>query len=67
MRTLTNSQKKYLELVVIDRLKRERIPYWNIDLLTDKEWKHLKILNDTEILHQEADRYLMDMWFSECW
>lgn len=52
MRNLTVKQKKYLDKLPIERT--------TVDDLTVDEWETIEKMHDTEILHQNVNRYLLD-------
>lgn len=68
MRELTKSQKKLLDNWFKEKepTEKEKMffgkqnPITNADALTTEQWDSLTKINDTEILYQEVNRYLMD-------
>ena len=56
MRKLTIKQKKILYQQVIQGI-------WNWDELPLKVIEEIEAINDTEILYQEANRYLNDVYW----
>jgi hypothetical protein len=62
MRKLTVKQKTYLDKL-INRYKANYVPLYTVDDLQPDEWEELEKMNDTEILWQEANRYISDNHF----
>ena len=58
MRQLTKQQKKYL-----DEVFNSNTTIYDVDQLSPEQWQTLEDMNDTEILWQEANRYLSDKYF----
>lgn len=58
MRQLTKRQKSYLDKWFVEYQPTDT------DSLEVAHWQLLKQLNNTEILHQEVDRYLWDLKYS---
>ena len=56
MRQLTMKQKKYIVKLPIERT--------TVDDLTLQEWADLEKMNDTEVLYQAVNSYLMDRTFN---
>jgi hypothetical protein len=66
MRGLTVKQKKLLKRWYIESGYREifegRFHYkFTVEDLTDAQWDILMKINDTEVLHQNIDRFLNDL------
>ena len=59
MRQLTSRQKTRLDTWIIQYRALSRALYTHEDL-DDRDWSELVKINDTEILHQEVDRYISD-------
>ena len=59
MRALTKRQKDFLDKWLEEHKEEMR---GNIvdDVMSMKDWKTLKKMNDTEILYQNVERYLWD-------
>ena len=58
MRQLTVSQKKLL-----DKTLKENSNIQSVDDLPNEVWEQLEEMNDTEILWQEANRYINDKFW----
>mgnify|MGYP005991065789 FL=1 len=56
MRKLTKKQK-----IILDQFKHIN----GIDKLPYDVWDEIQEINDTEILYQNVDRYLLDNYFRE--
>jgi hypothetical protein len=61
MRQLTSKQKKLIDKWFATR--QNDLPYGGIKDLPDDLWAELEEINDTEILYQNVDRYILDKIF----
>ena len=61
MRNLTKKQKKFLNQIQDNNIKDKALdPLVSVNEITFDDWGILVEMNDTEILYQEANRYLID-------
>ena len=61
MRNLTKKQKKFLNQIQDNNIKDKALdPLVSVNEITFDDWSILVEMNDTEILYQEANRYLID-------
>ena len=60
MRVLTVKQKKYLDKVLAEDKTVD-----DVNSLSWEQWETLEKMNDTEILYQEANRYITDKRWDE--
>jgi len=59
MRALTAGQKKLLDKYIVT-YKNENVNLYTVDDLTDHQWLVIENLNNTEVLWQNANRYISD-------
>lgn len=59
MRSLTKLQKSKLNRWIIEYRAAGK-PLYTVDDLDSEHWQELERINDTEILWQEANRYISD-------
>ena len=61
MRNLTKKQMKFLNQIQDNNIKDKALdPLVSVNEITFDDWSILVEMNDTEILYQEANRYLID-------
>lgn len=58
MRQLTAKQKKFL-----DRIVAQNPEITSVEDLENDQWQTLEEMNDTEVLYQNVNRYLSDLYF----
>lgn len=59
MRALTAKQKKLLDKYIVE-YKEKNKPLYTVEDLDINEWSMIEVLNDTEVLWQNANRYISD-------
>ena len=65
MRTLTQKQKKYLDMLCVKMQEQYNTDLYYWDDIGSQHQDYLIKLNDSEILPQEVDRYLWDKNFKK--